>query len=145
MTIISFKLNIKTLLSNRKGQRQAFPNSQTPPNSNLLQNVVGLMTIGQYHSFRYKCNLGVIMMTKKGCTCLIYPKPLIKKMVHKGGGVAASDFPGGSPLVGSRPGGGDRQRHQKKCHRKTGQHNTPGHMSKLQVIPSRNSDGYRLL
>ena len=39
----------------------------------------------------------VIMMTEKGCTCLIYPKPLIKKMVHEGGELWAQIFPVGAP------------------------------------------------
>ena len=37
-------------------------------------------------------------MTKKGCTCLIYPKPLIEKRYTRGV-VAFSEYSGGSPLI----------------------------------------------
>ena len=55
-------------LSNGKGRRQAFPNSQTPLDSDLLRNAVGLMTIIALDSLSMISKL-VIMMTETGCTC----------------------------------------------------------------------------
>ena len=74
-----FKVNMETLLSNGKGQRhwQAFP---TVISYEIWSNWWQLASIIALDSIIF-----IIVMTKMGCTCLIYPKPLMKKPVHKGG------------------------------------------------------------